>query len=228
MPVEPELSDKSEIVEFADKKEIDFSGIFVWIGFFLSLLFIIFIFLSNSSLKNEIESKENEKAQALSTLNLPENQKVVSDVLGAKSVISVLSQISMEQDTKQKVLENLYGYITKDVKISTISLASDGTVGLDGKTSSYRTVADLMLALKSNKKISEMDLKAVSISTDASVSASDRAAFSLVFKLDLTKTVDEAVTSDADTSLDTTADSSFPISSDSSDVLNAAESSAVQ
>lgn len=231
-----EPTEKTEIVEFPDKKEIDFSGVFVWVGFFIALLFTGFIWFSNNSLKKEIASKENEKSQAVAILNLAENQKVVSDVLGVKEVISILSDVSTNQSTKKQVLDGLYTYITKDVKVSTISMAADGTIGLDGATSSYRAVADLMLALKSYKKVSALELKNVSVSTDASTNPAERAIFSFTFKLDMTKEVIKAETpssalegtTGATSAGDGTTDTTTPVTDSTSDGVTTPGPSAVQ
>lgn len=181
-----------EIVEFADRKETDFSSLIVWLSFVVAVLFLGFIWFSNASLKTTISEKQSEKNSADATLALAENQKVINDVTGLKNVISILSQVSTQQESKKKVLDNLYLYFTKDVHISTIALTSDGTASLDGTTASYRTVADFMLALKSYDKVSNLQLKSVSMSTAEDAPPNEKVTFSVSFKLDTTKEVTTA------------------------------------
>ena len=221
MPDEtPGFNEKNDMMEFADKKETDFSSVFVWIGFVLALLFLGYIVFANMSLTKEITQKQNEKAEADATLNLPENLKVESDVLGVQNVISTLSSVTTGQDTKSESLEKLYGYITKDVKISALSLTADGTVGLDGSTATYRDVSDLMLSLKSYKKVSDLSLKSASLSNIVGVAANVRVAFSLSFKLNMTKDAATASPTSTSTTTDNTAASGTSGSSATSSDTN--------
>ncbi|MFA7244444.1 MAG: PilN domain-containing protein [Patescibacteria group bacterium] len=192
-----------EIVEFADRKETDFSSLIVWLSFVVAVLFLGFIWFSDASLKTTISEKQSEKKSADATLALVENQKVINDVTGLKNVISILSQVSTQQESKKKVLDNLYLHFTKDVHISTIALTSDGTASLDGATASYRTVADFMLALKSYDKVSDLQLKSVSMSTAEDAPPNEKVTFSVSFKLDTTK----EVTTESSTSSSTTTSS---------------------
>lgn len=195
MPQEPDLGKQNDIVEFADKKETDFSSFFVWFAFALAIGFVAFIYLSDYSLKNQIDKKQSEKDQAIATLNLPDNKKVVDDVNGLKEVISILTDSTQNQKSKKAVLDDLYKYITKDVHISTLSVANDGTVGLDGTTATYRTAADFMVGLKSYSKVSNFELKNISMSTDTEADQAQKVTFSVSFKLDMAKDQSVAATS---------------------------------
>lgn len=193
------LSQESTMIEFEGKGKSSLSPVLVAISLLVAVAFLVFILLSNRTIKSEIAVASAEKEGVDSELALPANANVISESKSFEEAVNYLTELNATRVPKSDILTELYTYITKDVRISNLSLSEDGTLGLDGFTSSYRSAADLLTALKSYKRISNVRILNVSLSEIENAPEKERFTFSISATLDLTKIEPEIVAPEATT-----------------------------
>lgn len=180
-------------------------SVLVWLSFAIVLIATGFFWLSDYSNVKAINEKENEKNSIVSQLDSANNKKIEEEAINFKNAFQELSTLTADQVSKASFLTALYTHLTRDIRITSISLSSEGEFGLDGATGSYRQVADLMLGLKTYDKLSEISLKKVAVSTEEGVETNQKIVFSISAKADLTKAgsttnaVDNSTTSGSST-----------------------------
>jgi len=54
---------------------------------------------------------------------------------------------------------------TNDVKLNNLSIDSEGRLGIDGESATYKSVAELAISLKSSEKLSNVEIKSLSKSS---------------------------------------------------------------
>lgn len=198
--------ESQSVVEFSDKKKINPAPILVWAGFVLSVLFLVYLLVAKSGLASTISDMEAEKSDITSQLESPSYADTESQVMAASEAIDTLSQVKDKEISKKALLDEIYAHITNDAKIVSVAISSDGNIAIDGATGSYRSVADLMLALKSYERISDLKLASVAVSDEEGVSNKEKVTFSISGQIDFAKTV---ITSGGDSTSDLSADDEF-------------------
>ncbi len=173
----------------------------LWITFVLALVFTALLLFKSRSVQNEAMAKQESKDEIVSQLNSPSYLEIEKKANSFNEAFSIISAISEKSISKKELLGQLYGYFTKDVQIRNLALTKDGTVTVDGNTSSYRAVADFMTAVKSFNRVSEMTLGSVSLSEGEDIDAKKAISFSINFILDTQKSVtkDSSSTSESNT-----------------------------
>lgn len=166
-----------------------------WLTFTLSLVFVGFFWFLGFNTGNALEEKEQEKDQIAALLSSPDIVEVEEQANNFTSAVSQLSTVSASRVKKTKLLEDLFGYFTKDVRVSTLSLSSNGELSLDGVSSSYKSVGEFMLALKEYERISNIKLGSVSLSSE-DAGAGENVKFSLTSNIDLSKGLTESEEAD--------------------------------
>ncbi|OGD63149.1 hypothetical protein A2215_01665 [Candidatus Berkelbacteria bacterium RIFOXYA2_FULL_43_10] len=198
--------ESQSVVEFSDKKKMNPAPILVWTGFALSVLFLVYLLVAKSGLSSTILDLETEKSEITSQLASPSYADTESQVMAASEAINTLAEVKDREISKKILLDEIYAHITNDVKIASIAVSSDGSIAIDGATGSYRSVADLMLALKSNERISDLKLASVAISDEEGVSSKEKVTFSISGRIDFAKDI---TTSSSDNTSDLSADDEF-------------------
>lgn len=194
----------SSPVFMQDKGVSPIPSIIVWVTFALALFLTIFYWMSDYSNVKSIAEKESEKNSIVSQLNSENNRDAEDQANGFKLAFSRLSALVKQDSSKIDFLNELYSHLTRDVKISTLSLSAENELGMDCLTGSYRQVADFVLALEGFSKLSNISLNNVSKTTESGVS------FSVSAKANTAPVAETTAETPADTApadtLDTAAD----------------------
>ena len=181
---EKQTPDSQTVVEFEDRKRLNGSAFLVWVTFIISVVFAGFLWVSTSGLKNTISNKTDEKNNLISEIGSSKYTGVEDKANSINDAVTTLTSISNEKISTSKLLGGLYGYMTTDVKVTSLVISGDNSMSLDGATASYRQVADFVVALKSNKRISKVTLNSISVSDDGSTSANENVTFTVTGKID--------------------------------------------
>lgn len=144
------------------------AGYFWWMG------------KNTSDVVAEKELKLQSIEQQLKAPAMAATEKEANDF---KSSVSILSKAKKDRFSVTSFLPSFYTKITNDVKITSLSLGADGTLAIAGSTKSYRTTADLVLALKSWTTLTDVELGSVSMSTGESEGTKPEALFSISAKI---------------------------------------------
>lgn len=183
--INPYAHHAQNFTEFNQSKgESSIPSILIWLSFIVILAVTGFFWLSDYSNVKAVNEKESEKNSIVSQLNSASNKKTEAEAINFQNAFTQLSTLVAGQVSKAVFLTELYTHITRDVKISSISLSEEGELGIDGATGSYRQTADLILGLKGYAKLSDISLKSVSISTEEGVPLNEKVAFSISAKVD--------------------------------------------
>ena len=179
-------TNKGDFEKFSNK-DSNLPLIVYWLTFVLSLIFIgVFWFLS-FNLSNALEEKRQEKNQVLALLSSPDIVEVEEEAQKFYSVVNRLSEVSGLRVKKTKLLEDLFKNFTKDIRINTISISSSGGLSMGGVAPSYKSVGELILALKENERISNVRLGGVSMQASESIESNENVVFSVSSSIDMTK-----------------------------------------
>jgi Tfp pilus assembly protein PilN len=177
------------VVEFSDKKKFNFTPLSVWGGFALAVLFMVYLLVAKSGLSSTIADLETQRTDIQSQLESPSYVDTEKQILAASSAVNTLTEIKDKEISKKTLLDEIYSHITNDVKITSIAVGSDGSLAVDGATGSYRSVADLIMALKSYERVSDLKLASVAVSDEEGISAKEKVVFTITAKIDLTKEI---------------------------------------
>lgn len=180
----PNKSSKDEIIEFSDHPSFNFGTALSWLVTICAILITVFFWWQNRDTADAVLSKQDEKTKIIAEITSPTNIDVEKKAANFKSAVSALKAAKAEKFNNSKFLKDLSTKITTDVSIESMTLAEDGTLNLNGKTTSYRSVADLMLALKSWTSLSGVDLNSVSVQEDTN--KKPYVVFAITAKLDKT------------------------------------------
>lgn len=190
--------------EFSQNQSSPVPNILVWLAFALVLIATGFFWLSDYSNVKAISEKESEKNAVLGQLNSADNKKIETEATNFKNSFQQLSTLVTKKVSKADFLNQLYTHLTRDVKITSISVSSENELGLDGATGSYRQVADLMLGMKGFDKLSEVSLKNVAVSTEDGVPSNQKIVFSITAKVNFDTGAIDTSSSNATTGTSTT------------------------
>ena len=180
------------VVEFEDKKRFNLPAFLVWITFIISSVFLGYLWIGKRGLDTVVVEKTEEKVALTSQVSSTKYAGIEKEAGSVKDAVETLSSIANDKIKTSELLTDIYSYLTSDVVVTSFSVGESGSVSLDGATGSYRQAADFIVAVKSNKRITNVELKTIFISTDAEVSASEKIIFSMTGSLD--KSVEEETT----------------------------------
>ncbi|MEK9156021.1 MAG: PilN domain-containing protein [Patescibacteria group bacterium] len=173
---------KDDLVTFGERPGFDFGVLFCWLAIFAAIGATAYFWLASRNLAGTLAEKQQERNEIISEIASPTYADVEEKAAGFKAAVEKLSEAKTKSYPASTFLTQLYKRVTSDVEVSAISMKSDGTLAIDGKTSSYRSIADLSLALKSWSALKDVDIgtSAVSLSTEGKATAS----FSITAKID--------------------------------------------
>ncbi len=153
-------SDQNKFSMDSSKKSFK-SSLILWITFGLSLIVTVLLYMQSKSVQNSVDDKQQQRDEIVSQLESPSYTQIENKANSFKEAFDIFSQISNSQLPKKDLMKELYTYFTKDTKISNLSLTNSGVLNIDGYSSSYRSVADFMVALKSYNRVTEVKLGTV-------------------------------------------------------------------
>lgn len=150
------------------------------------VLFAVFMYLYNLSLKNQIADLSSQKANLLSQIQTPENQKIEETINSAAAVVGQLSQFLDTKGYKTgNFLDDFPKVVNKSAQINNLVVDKSGSVKMDGTAKSQAELAQLMQSLQDAKFIKNVQLAGSSI-------ASGSVSFSLSAELDKGLPVDNS------------------------------------
>lgn len=192
------LKFNDDAMKFSDHPSFNFGLAILWVAAIFSILGTLFLWWTNNDTKTSLKEKESQKSSIVSEMVSPTYTDVEKKASGFKSAVSALSAAAKERYSMDDFLKTFYTKITNDSTITSLSITQDGALNITGQTKSYRSVAELMVALSSWKVLSEVDLTSVSMATGDQ--AASGASFSISTKIDKTASLTGSTESTADTS----------------------------
>lgn len=227
----PNGATEPEIVKFSEGSGFDYSMFFVWVTVILAVGATVVFWVANGNVKSAIKERGSEKDSITAEINGKSYSSVEDKATGFKAAVTALKQAKNERYSYTEFLPEFYKKITNDVKLNSFSISETGELSMDGTTSSYRSVAELVLALKSWPTLTDIKLGSVSYVSSGNAAS---AAFSLTAKIDKTlakkvaeisATTDTASPADADTSSTATTDTATTDTTTSADDSGVSEPS---
>lgn len=204
-----------EIIQFSNSSSFNLGYVFFSLAAVISIGATFFFWSANNNVSTALAEKKNEKDSIIADITSPTYKDVEKNAADFKAAVIELKQVSAEKYSISEFLPELYKHITKDVQVKNISVKNKTEVAFDGTTSSYRSVADLVVALRTWSVISDVTLNSASLNVGKD--GKSEAVFSITAKIDPTKKLKEepATTSsdaatasgDTTTSSDTSSDS---------------------
>jgi len=138
--------------------------------FILTIISVILIVGFLVFYKYHTDSQATDKEQALQNLqtelNSKKNKKIEDQAAQVNSTVQILSTASKSKYLFKAFIDELVKKITNDTKLNNLSIDSSGKVTMDGQSGSYRSVADLALALKSGSKLKNIQITGLTQSTE--------------------------------------------------------------
>lgn len=193
----------SNLVHFEDKQSFNFALALAWIIALLSIVATLYFWWLNRNLTDVLDDKKEKRTTVVSQLESPGNKEVETEALNFKASVTALSAAKLVRNPMATFLPDFYTKIDKDVKITSLSLASGGALSIAGSTASYRAIADQVMALKSWTSLTDVDLASSSYSTEEGVK-SQAAKFTITAKVKQPTTATSTSTSTAPSATSTT------------------------
>jgi len=137
------------------------SAIFV-ITIILAILFSGFLLFDKYYTNSQAADRSKTLANLLAEINSKKNQEIESKAENVTSSLSILSTAKGSKYLFRAFIDELTAKITNDSKLNNLSIDSEGRVTMDGQSGSYRSVADLALALESSKKLKNVSISGMS------------------------------------------------------------------
>ena len=146
------------------------SSVTVIVAIILAILFFSVFLFYRFQTAAQVSDKTATFAELSSQLSSKENKAIEDRALAINSAVAIVKMASKSKYQFYAFMNELSGKTTNDVKINNLTIDKNGAITLDGKSKSYRSAADLALALKSSKKISEVQITGLSESLENNVS----------------------------------------------------------
>jgi len=171
-------SDPSRAVQHEEVIKIDASRgashlpmLIMWISAVIAILGTGFFWLSNQSIAGEIITKQAEAAKLQATINGPEYAETDRQVTNFISAVTLLKEANSKKYPMKNFLPSLFAKINQNVKVTNISLTSDGKFSISGSTVSYRAAAEQIMTFKEWKEkdvnvLKNVELASVSMTLD--------------------------------------------------------------
>lgn len=120
--------------------------------------------------KYRLDSSANDKTQALNSvldqLHSTNNKKIEDRASSVNSAIQIMTTASKTKYSFKAFMDELSKKMTNDTKLNSMAITESGLVSMDGQSNSFRSVADLALALKSSPKLTNIEISGLSRGTD--------------------------------------------------------------
>lgn len=140
------------------------------------ILTIVLLLLVNGFFiyyKFSLDSSVSDKTQALGNvvdqLHSSNNKKIESKADSVNSAVKIMTTASKTKYSFKTFMDELTKKITNDTKLNSLAVSESGLVSVDGQSKSYRSVADLALALKSSPKLTAIEISGLTQGTEANL-----------------------------------------------------------
>lgn len=171
-----------EFTEFSDRPGFNFAIAICWLVVVAAILVTLFFWFMDQNSASQLQDKTKKNSDILSQLSNPTYIDVETKANDFKASVNALSDAKKNHYSMSDFLKNLYTKVTNDVTLTSAAVTSDGNLNLAGTTSTYRLVADLMMALKSWDVLQNVDLTSVSNQTDE-ITGKLKTSFSITAKI---------------------------------------------
>lgn len=134
--------------------------------FILTIIFTVLVagflvfykFYTDSQAKDRLQTLENLQTEIYSK----KNQEVEVKAKEVNSSITIISAATRSKYLFKSFIDELTQKITNDTKLNNLTINDSGKVTMDGESASYRSVADLSVALQSSSKIKNVEITGLS------------------------------------------------------------------
>jgi hypothetical protein len=143
------------------------SSIFFVLTIILVIVFTGFLvfykYQTDSQAKDKLSAFENLQSE----ISSKKNSVIENKANQLNSAAKIISTASRSKYLFKALMDEISKKITNDSKLDNLTIDNVGNVTMDGKSGSYRSVADLAVALKSSKKLSDIQISGLSMSSDS-------------------------------------------------------------
>ncbi len=106
----------------------------------------------------QVTDKQQSLNNVLDQLHSSDNKSIETKADNVNSVIKIITSASKSKYSFNGFITELSKKITNDTKLNSLSISDIGLVSMDGSSSSYRSVADLAVALGSSTKLENVQI----------------------------------------------------------------------
>ena len=155
---------RDNLIQVGSHPNFNFALAIAWLIAMLAVLATLYFWWLGKNTLDVVSEKRTKLESIESQINAPAMTRAEKQANDFKTSVGVLSKAKKSRFSITEFLPNFYSKVTNDVKISSLSLSSDGSLSLAGTTKNYRTTADLVMALKSWDSLQDVQLSSVSVS----------------------------------------------------------------
>lgn len=174
---------QDNLIRIGEPSHFNFALAIAWLVALLAILATLYFWWLSKNTIDVVAEKQAKLVSIEGQIKAPAMVKVEKDSNDFKTSVGILSKAKLDRFSIAEFLPSFYTKITNDVKISSLSLSTDGALAISGTTKNYRTTADLVMALKSWSSLSNVDLSSVSMSTGEGTDGKVLANFSISAKV---------------------------------------------
>jgi len=145
----------------------------------VTLFFVSFLIIWHYRLLSVANNKRAAFSALQEQLNDPANKKIEDKANSVSSSVLVLSGASKSKYLFRAFIDQLDTKITNDTKLNSLSIDNSGKVSLDGESASYRSVADLAVALQTSDKLKNVTISGLSQSGSGAGASAGTVTFSI-------------------------------------------------
>lgn len=171
------------LVQMGEHSSFNFALAIAWVVALLSVLATLYFWWLSTNTIDVVAEKQSKLESIEQQIQAPAMVRTEKESNDFKSSVGILSKAKKDRFSITEFLPVFYSKITNDVKITSFSLSSDGSLAIAGTTKNYRTTADLVLALKSWSVLSDVDLSSTSMSLGEGEGSKIEALFSISAKV---------------------------------------------
>lgn len=193
------------LIPMGEHSSFNFALAIAWVVALLAVLATLYFWWMSKNTIDIVAEKQTKLESIQEQIKAPAMVKAEKDSNDFKTSVGILSKAKKDRFSITEFLPNFYSKITNDVRITSFALSTEGALAIAGTTQSYRTTADLVLALKSWSTLSNVDLVSVSMSTGDEAAGKPVAAFSITAKLVKTPVAPTSASASASTATGVTA-----------------------
>ena len=156
-------ADKASTLKFAEHSDFNFPLLILWLVAAFSILLTVYFWWNEKDLENTVKDKKAALSTIESSLTTKDNSDIEKEANDFKASVNALTSAYKLRYPYSTFLPNLYKLVNKDVVIDSMSVSSDGTMSMTGKTSSYRSVAEQVMSLKNSADLNGVNLASTSV-----------------------------------------------------------------
>lgn len=171
------------LIQLGEHSSFNFALAIAWFVAMLAVLATLYFWWLGKNAIDVVAEKQSKLDSIEQQIKAPAMVKAEKESSDFKSSVGVLSKAKKDRFSITEFLPNFYTKITNDVKISSLALSADGSLSIAGTTKSYRTTADLVMALKSWSSLTNVELSSVSMSAGGEKEGKLEATFSISAKV---------------------------------------------